>query len=301
MEQIPVTDTELLPDSRSALQKFVESATLGNVVTLLILLNTFTISLQTYPAAVAAVDARYGITLDAWFDVIDAVVLAVFSFELLAKLLVYRKAFFRNGWNIFDGLVVLVSLLSASPLFAAFRILRVLRMLRLLSRIHSLQMITSIIFKSVAGCLSITLLMTLLLFVFSIAGHALYGQTNPELFGNLHTGMWTLFKVACFYQVEEVAQLMVAAHPGIYLFLIPYFIIMSFVVFNFFSGIVVYYLYEFSYEELRYGKQGEGAETEENKPEEPVSAAVSGITAVQYEKLMTELSGLRGELRALEL
>ena len=67
---------------------------------------------------------------------IDQVITAIFVIELILKLVVFRQRFFRDGWNIFDFLIVAISLVPATETLKVIRTLRVLRILRLLSAIH---------------------------------------------------------------------------------------------------------------------------------------------------------------------
>ncbi len=59
--------------------------------------------------------------------VIDAACLTIFTIELLAKLYVWRLAFFRNGWNVFDFIIVAISLMPAVGALSVLRALRILR------------------------------------------------------------------------------------------------------------------------------------------------------------------------------
>ena len=52
--------------------------------------------------------------------VIDWICMGIFIAELFLKLVVYRFRFFRSGWNLFDLVVVLLSLFSEMAFFSAF-------------------------------------------------------------------------------------------------------------------------------------------------------------------------------------
>ena len=58
--------------------------------------------------------ARNGPILSA----IDRIIIAIFVIEILARFIVQRGAFFRDGWNIFDVFVVGVALAPATSGFA---------------------------------------------------------------------------------------------------------------------------------------------------------------------------------------
>ena len=292
MQQIPNT-----ADLKAKLATFVESPAVSGLLTWLILGNALSFGLLTYDAFIHDMGQRFGIDFEAWLTIFDHIVIAVFAVEVAVRIWAQGKSFFRDGWNNFDAIVVATSLIGQWPIFAVLRILRVLRLMRLLKQIESLRLISAIILKSVTGCLSITFLMVLVLFIFALAGHTLFGTTNPELFGELHTGMYTLFRVAALYDLETVAAVLIKEYPYAYLFLLPYFLIMSFVVMNFFCGIIIYYLYEFSFEEVKTGK------VNRDTPDEAPAVGADTPTVAsddQYQALMQELGLLRQQIQEIK-
>ena len=64
---------------------------------------------------------------------LDQICLAIFIVEILLKLFAQRLAFFRNAWNIFDFLIVGISLVPAAQGLSVLRALRILRLLRVVS------------------------------------------------------------------------------------------------------------------------------------------------------------------------
>ena len=284
---------------KARLANWVESPLIMGLLTWLILGNAFSFGLLTYGAFISDINARFGIDLESWLTVFDHVVIIVFTVEVALRIWIHGQSFFRDGWNIFDVIVVATSLIGQWPIFAVLRILRVLRLARLLKQIQSLRLISSIILKSVTGCVSITFLMLLVLFIFALAGHALFGKTHPELFGELHTGMYTLFRVAALYDLEGVASVLIKEYPYAYFYLLPYFLLMSYVVMNFFGGIIIYYLYEFSFDEVKSGKVIRDESGEATAAEEE-SATAPGAAEDQYQALMQELGRLRQEIQDLK-
>lgn len=295
-----MSETHSLSGDKSRLIAFLEAPMVTGLLTWLIIGNAFTFGLLTYSNFVTATNARYGIQLEVWLGAFDNLVLTVFTVELIARIFAFGRNFFKDGWNVFDAVIVAASLLGQLPVFTVLRIFRVLRLMRLLNQVKSLRMISSIIFKSLTGCVSISFLMLVILFIFALAGHALFGATHPDLFGELHTGMYTLFSVAALYDLEGVASALVKDYPYVYFFLLPYFLMMSYVVLNFFGGIIIYYLYEFSFEEVKTGK------INRDEPEEPetvvtqASEEAASASIDQYQALMQELSNLRSEVQELK-
>lgn len=279
------------------LDRIVNSTFFTNVMIALILINAFTLGFSTYHPLMARMTAHYGLPIESMLDYFEQFVLAIFVFELAAKMRLEGRAFFQNNWNLFDGSVVLLSLVSHSPLFSVLRVLRVLRVMRVLGKIRSLRMISAVIVQSIAGCLSITLLMLIVLFLFALAGNALFGQSHPLLFGDLHTAMYTMFRVAALGALEDVASTLAKDYPWVYFFLLPYFVLMSYVVLNFFAAIVVYFLYELSFDELKAGK------ISEKVADTSASAQAKGtsLSSEQYQTLISEISSLRGEIQTLKV
>lgn len=108
-----------------ALKTLIESRRFEATIVALIIVNAITLGLETSPAAVA----RFGPLL----SFLDTAILTVFVAELAARFLVYRGAFFRDPWRVFDLLVVAIALVPATGNLSVLRALRILRVLRLVS------------------------------------------------------------------------------------------------------------------------------------------------------------------------
>ena len=121
------------------------------------------------------------------------------SIELAARIIVFRAAFFRDPWSLFDLFVVGIALVPATGAFSVLRALRILRVLRLVTVVPSLRSgwwagsITAL-----PGMGSILLLLLLIFYVFSVMAAKLFGATKPELFGNFGAAAYTLFQVMTF-------------------------------------------------------------------------------------------------------
>jgi len=91
--------------SAGGLRDVLESRRFTHFITGVILVNAVTLGLETSPGAMAVAGG--------FLQVVDTLCLAIFTLELLAKLAVYRGSFFRSGWNIFDLVIVAISLLPS--------------------------------------------------------------------------------------------------------------------------------------------------------------------------------------------
>ena len=121
--------------------------------------------------------------------------LGIFIVELAAKFIALGRRFFRDGWNVFDFLVVAVALLPNAGAFSVVRSLRVLRVLRLINRMLQLRRIADAILQAVPGIGAIAGLMGILFYVGAVMATTLFGERFPEWFGSLGDSLYTLFQV----------------------------------------------------------------------------------------------------------
>ena len=214
------------------LRKIVEDPRTDRIIMGLIVLNAVTLGIETSNAAMA----RFGPLL----ETIDRVVLAVFVVELAARLIVQRGAFFKDGWNIFDFIVVGIALAPSTEAFSVLRALRVLRILRLITAVPTLRRVVSGLITALPGMGSILLLIGLIYYVCAVMAVNLYGEEFPELFGNLPKSLFTLFTIMTLEGwVEGVVGPIMKTHPYAWLFFIPFIIGTTFTILNLFIGIIV--------------------------------------------------------------
>lgn len=170
-----------------ALSRFVDSPRFQHTVLAVIILNAVLIGWYTYDPA-------------PWVSTGLSICLWIFVAELVLKLIAATStrtlpAFFKDGWNIFDLIVVLGSFLpDAGPLTAVARVLRVLRVFRLVRSIPELRLIVTVLARSLVSMKYITLLAAVVLFIYAVIGVKLFGQRLEE-FATLHEAMFTLFRL----------------------------------------------------------------------------------------------------------
>jgi voltage-gated sodium channel len=275
---------------------WLESGAFERLLTCLLLLNAASMVAQTYDNLLTSLSVQTGMPVRAWLLVFDWLVIAFFSLEIGAKFIVYGHSFLRDRWNLLDVVATFGSLLGQSP---AFAVLRVLRLLRIFRQVRSVRLITRMLGKSISGCLSIGLLMIVVLFVFALMGHALYGTSHPELFGELHSAMYTLFRVSTFFALDAVAAELIKAHPYVYFFLFPYFLLMSFVLVSFFASIIIFYLEDFDFDRLTQElKQPRGTVP---VPGQDAPLPQRLLSDDQYRSVWLQINSLREEMEQLRV
>jgi len=254
----------------SRLQSILESQWFTATIMGLIIVNAITLSLETS----ATVMSVAGPALRAF----DMLVLAVFTVELLAKLSVYRLAFFRSGWNIFDLAVVMIALVPASGPLAVLRALRVLRVLRLISLLPQMRRVVEALIHSLPGMASIAMLMGVVFFVGAVVATKLFGGLHPIYFGTLGDSLFTLFAIMTLEGWADIAREVQTTHPQAYLFFVPFIVVSVFAVLNLFIAVLTNSMQEM--QKLDH-------------------VADEQVATRQHRELMTELERLRVEMSSL--
>lgn len=220
------------PRWRRKLADFVLSAPAQNFVIAVIIVNAITLGLETSDAVMA----RFGSLLHA----LDLIALVIFVVELLAKMIALGRGFWRDGWNVFDFLVVAIALIPASGPLAVLRALRVLRVLRLINRLPQLRRIAEAIIRAIPGIGAIAALTVIIFYVGAVMATVLFGDSHPEMFGAIPTSLLTLFQVMTLdsWALGVVIPVM-EAHPQAWLFFIPFILVSAFVMLNLFIAVIV--------------------------------------------------------------
>ncbi|MDR2639242.1 MAG: ion transporter [Helicobacteraceae bacterium] len=207
-----------------------------------IVFNAVILGLETYPA----VRAGYGEIL----TILDHICLAIFTIEILMKLVVDRHRFFFSGWNIFDFLIVAVSFIPGEGTVSIFRALRIFRMLTLFNKVKKLKMVVSAILKALPSISGVAILLLIIFYIFAVLCTTLFGEKFPEFFGTLQGSMLTLFQILTLDSwMSGITRSVLKEFPNAYLVFVPYVLITSFIVLNAFIGIIVNSLGEESKEE----------------------------------------------------
>jgi voltage-gated sodium channel len=257
------------------LRKVIHDPWTERFIVTLIIINAVTLGLETSASAMV----HYGPVLIA----IDRLIIAIFVVEILVRLVVQGRAFFGDGWNIFDMTVVSVAVAPATTAFSVLRALRVLRLLRMITVVPALQRVVGGLIGALPGIGSILLLIGLIFYVFGLMAVNLYGAADPAHFGTLGRALYTLFTVMTLEGwVDDVVSPLMQTRPFAWLFFIPFIVVTTFTVLNLIIGIIVNAIQE----EHAQSEAGERA-TER--------ALIHDETA----PLLTEIKGLKAELASL--
>ena len=215
-----------------SIKKIIENKYFVTFITIVIIINAITLGLETSPK----IKARFGIFL----SLIDKVALTIFTIELVIKIAVYKLRFFKDGWNIFDFLIVAVSLIPASGPFSVLRAFRIFRTLRLLSIVPSMKRIIQAIFISIPGILSVGTIIILIFYISSVLTTTFFGERFYEWFGTIGNSMYTLFQIMTLESWSMgIVRPVMKEFPLAWLFFVPFILVTTFAILNLFIGIIV--------------------------------------------------------------
>lgn len=216
---------------RGHVRTLVEHERFQTIVISVIVANAVLLGLET---SRSLIDATGPI-----LPVLDHAMLTFFVAELVLRLYAHGPRFFRDPWNVFDLIVVGISVLPVAGPFVVLRALRILRVLRLVSAVPSLRRVVAGLLAAVPGMASVGALLALVIYVSAVIATNLFGTTSPDHFGNLGTTLFTLFQTMTGEAWPEIAAEVMDSHPGAWVFFVVYILVVSFAVLNLFIAVIV--------------------------------------------------------------
>jgi len=217
---------------RELIGKWVESNPVQNVIITLIIINSITIGMETS----TSIMAMYG----EYLLLLDRIIITLFVMEILLKIYAFDLQFFKNGWNIFDFIVVLIALVPSSNGLSVLRTLRIFRSFRLLKTIPKLRFIVEALLHSIPSIMWIFVLLIIIFYVFAVIGTFIFGVEFPHFFGSLGKSMYSLFQVMTLESWSMgISRPVMEKFPFAFLYFIPFILIATYTTLNIFIAIVV--------------------------------------------------------------
>ncbi|MBV0934398.1 ion transporter [Marinobacterium weihaiense] len=195
---------------------------------------------------------------------LDLGVTLFFLFEIIVRMAAEKRLlnFFRSGWNIFDFIIVVASLvpINDSEMVLVARLLRVFRVLRLVSMIPELRVLLAALVKSIPRMGYVALLMFIIFYIYAAIGSFMFNSVDPVLWGNISIAMLTLFRVATFEDWTDVMYATMDDYPYSWIYYLTFIFLTAFVFLNMMIGIVLDVMQKESAAEQLESGEGEAAE-----------------------------------------
>lgn len=174
---------------------------------------------------------------------LDVFITLFFLFEITIRFIAEpnKKEFFKSGWNVFDTLVVLVSLIPIqdSEMALLARLVRVFRVLRMVSIIPELRLLINSLIKALPQLGYVVLLLFIIFYIYAAIGSFLFADINPFLWGNIAISMLTLFRVMTFEDWTDIQYETMEVYPLSWIFYMSFIFFTAFAFLNMVIGIVV--------------------------------------------------------------
>ncbi|XP_066905494.1 sodium channel protein 60E [Halyomorpha halys] len=250
---------------QNSLYRIVRDPLFELLITLCILLNTLFLAMEHHGMSQNVKSA---------LDIGNKVFTSIFTLECTMKLLALSKEFFNCGWNIFDLIIVSVSLLDLSfELVDGLSVLRCLRLLRVLKLAQSwttMKVLLSIIISTLGALGNLTFVLVIIIYIFAVIGMQLFSRDyTPERFDPDPVPRWNfsdffhsfmmIFRILCGEWIEPLWDCMRAEkHEGAgtcFAIFLPALVMGNFMVLNLFLALL---LNSFNSEELKSKKEEVG-------------------------------------------
>ncbi|NWR61684.1 SCN2A protein, partial [Bucorvus abyssinicus] len=145
-------------------------------ITICIVLNTLFMAMEHYPMT-----EQFSSVL----SVGNLVFTGIFTAEMVLKIIAMDPYYyFQEGWNIFDGIIVSLSLMELGLAnvegLSVLRSFRLLRVFKLAKSWPTLNMLIKIIGNSVGALGNLTLVLAIIVFIFAVVGMQLFGKSYKE-------------------------------------------------------------------------------------------------------------------------
>ncbi|MEH6515129.1 MAG: ion transporter [Halioglobus sp.] len=175
--------------------------------------------------------------------VLDTGITLFFLAEILLRFAVSpnKKRFFFDGWNVFDTIVVIGSLVPIADAEAVLmgRLLRVFRVLRLVSVVPELRSLIDSLLKAIPRMGYIALLMFIIFYIYGTIGSMMFASIDETLWGDVAVSMLTLFRVATFEDWTDIMYATMAVYPLSWTYYLTFIFLTAFVFLNMMIGSIL--------------------------------------------------------------
>lgn len=159
------------------------------------------------------------------FTILDVAAIAYFAIEMAVKHAAYGvRGYWHNGWNCFDGILLILSLPSLVCLFIdlkmvdlsvllTFRLLRVIRFFRVLHIFPGFNRMMKAMKLAISQCYSFLCGFAVVVIIFGLLNCALFRDVAPEFFGSPTTAIYSIFRLCTVEGWYEIPDSLIINMP----------------------------------------------------------------------------------------
>ncbi len=236
-------------------------------VIFIIIVSALMIGASTYD-----MDTRWMMVL----DVLDMAITIFFLIEIIIRMMAEPRFlhFFKDAWNVFDFLIVTVSLLPIddSEMVLLARLIRIFRVLRLVSIIPELRVLINSLMIAIPRMGYVLVLMFIIFYIYAAVGSFLFEKVNSTLWGDISISMLTLFRVSTFEDWTDVMYETMNTYTWSWAYYLSFIFLTTFVFMNMMIGIILDVMQTEHEKMSRERGEGEAAEVHDIKTETTIMA-----------------------------
>jgi voltage-gated sodium channel len=218
----------------SRCKRIADSGLFQNFILGVIVLNAVTLVIQTYDLSE---------DLAKLLTTLDDVFLGIFVLELAIRIAAFGSRpqdFFRDGWNVFDFVVISLAFVPGIRENATLlRIVRLLRVVRVVTVLPDLRVLIRALVRSVPPILSLAVLTLMLMYVYGMVGWILFHEQDPENWGDIGQALLSTFTMLTLENWPMLLEAGTAIHPQSWIFFVSYVLLASFLVINILIAIII--------------------------------------------------------------
>jgi len=174
---------------------------------------------------------------------LDLAITIIFLVEITVRFIAEenKKRFFHSAWNVFDTLIVVISLIPIedSEMALIGRLVRIFRVLRMVSIIPELRLLLNSLLRALPQLGYVLLLMFIIFYIYAAVGATFFAEINPTLWGDISISLLTLFRVMTFEDWTDVMYETMDVYPLSWIFYLTFIFLTAFAFLNMVIGIVV--------------------------------------------------------------
>lgn len=227
-------------------RNIVQSPLFERVIMAVILVNSVIIGLETNHDLYQ----RY----TSLFYFLNHIILYIFVVEAALKMTAewpHCHRYFRQGWNVFDFTIIILSFLPTGQFATLARLVRVLRIARIVSTVPELRLIISTLLRSLPGMFHIVTLLAVLFYIYGVTGYYLFHQIDPQNWGNLGKCLLTLFGIVTLETWVDKMTIVLPQMPYAWIYFVSFIVVGTFTFVNLFVAVVINNLSEAKEEKLK--------------------------------------------------
>ncbi|XP_063148955.1 cation channel sperm-associated protein 3 [Candoia aspera] len=217
------------------------------------LFKSIMISSITLNAIFLALETDYKVRYESHFflEVADLIILAIYTAEFLMNLYLDPVNYWKDGYKRFDAAVLLIAYLPYTidhnnpkrhHVITVLKGFQALRVLKLIYYSPGMTNLMAAVGHTVKNVIYVLVLLFLLMFIFAILGHGLYGNPqhgDPQNWGTLAAAFFTLFSLVTVDGWTDLQEKLDNNFVTSRTFTIIFILLGFFVFFNMFIGVVI--------------------------------------------------------------